>query len=81
MNWILWLMTLSPSNCFFEGELAPAHVHCEYVVSRYDLNRHRDLAKAYSEEDPAVACSSFDAIILWLLGFPDSITWIRFKPV
>ena len=56
---------------FFEGELAPAHVQCEYVVSRYDFNQHRDLAKVYSQEDPSVACSSFDAIILWLLGFPD----------
>ena len=56
---------------FFEGELAPAHVQCEYVLSRYDFNQHRDLAKVYSQEDPGVVCSSFDAIILWLLGFPD----------
>ena len=56
---------------FFEGELAPAHVQCEYVVSRYDFKQHRDLANVYSQEDPGVACSSFDAIILWLLGFPD----------
>ena len=56
---------------FFEGELAPAHVQCEYVVSRYDITLHHDLAKNYSQEDPGVACSSFDVILLWLLGFPD----------
>ncbi|MDA9982330.1 AAA family ATPase [Gammaproteobacteria bacterium] len=57
-------------DLFWRGDIGPAHVQAEYVVTRYDIERHRGLAALYGEEDPGVACGVFDALLLWLLGYP-----------
>jgi predicted ATPase len=56
---------------FFEGEFPPAHANCEHVITRYDIEQHKNLAAFYSQEDPGVICAGIDTLILWLLGFPD----------
>ncbi|MGI9287824.1 MAG: hypothetical protein ACR2P1_20735, partial [Pseudomonadales bacterium] len=35
------------------------------------IEQHHSLAETYGQEDPAVGCASFNALNLWLLGFPD----------
>ena len=56
---------------YFEGEFAQAHDQAEIVVSRYRFDRHRGLAEVYSQEDPCVACASIDAVVSWVLGYPE----------
>jgi predicted ATPase len=57
--------------CFWQGELPAAHGHAEHVVTRYDHQQHQHFAPLYGQEDPGVACGSYDAWILWLRGYPD----------
>lgn len=53
------------------GEIGAAQAHAEQVFTRYDIEKHRELAARYGEEDPGVTCGVFDALSLWLLGFPN----------
>jgi predicted ATPase len=59
------VQTLSTS-----GEFIRALEHCEQGNALYDPQRHRSLA-FHSGQDPRVACLSFAAWNLWLLGYPD----------
>jgi predicted ATPase len=52
------------------GELASGQSDLEQAISLYDPQRHRALASLYGQ-DPAVACRSWEALALWLLGYPD----------
>jgi predicted ATPase len=55
---------------FWLGEFTVAREHLEQGTTLYDLHQDRSYAFLYGY-DPGVACLSFAAIILWLLGYPD----------
>ena len=52
------------------GELVSAWTHLEEVMALYDPPKHRSLAFLYGA-DPGVACLSYAAWSLWMLGYPD----------
>src|SRR5262249_42393939 len=49
---------------------ADAHASLEQCTSRYDRQRHRTLATRIGQ-DPCMSAMSYDAMTLWLLGYPD----------
>jgi predicted ATPase len=55
---------------YFQGELAAARGHLEQGIRVYDPQQHRSLAFHYSQ-DPGVACRSWAALVLWVLGYPE----------
>ncbi len=55
---------------FAFGELTFAREHFEQGIAFYDRQKHRSLAFLYGH-DPGMACLSFAAHTLWLLGYPD----------
>jgi class 3 adenylate cyclase/predicted ATPase len=55
---------------FWLGEMAPARAHLEQGVALYDPQKHRSHAFVYGH-DPGVACGSFAAMAIWVLGYPD----------
>src|SRR4029453_5571987 len=55
---------------FHLGELAPARAHLEQGAALYDPQQHSSLAFLFGQ-DPGVACRSFAALPLWLLGYPE----------
>jgi class 3 adenylate cyclase/predicted ATPase len=55
---------------FHFGEIGAAQRHLEAGMAVYDPAQHRSLAKTYSQ-DPWVACRSYSAHVLWLLGYRD----------
>jgi predicted ATPase len=52
------------------GEPSAALRHMEHAATLYDPARHRSHSSRFGQ-DPGVACKSFGAVALWLLGFPD----------
>jgi predicted ATPase len=52
------------------GELARARDHLEQGMALYDPQQHRSLAFLYGQ-DLAVICRAWDALTLWMLGYPD----------
>jgi predicted ATPase len=55
---------------YFLGELPEARQHLEDGIAQYKPDQRR--APAFrSAQDPGVACRSYSAKCLWLLGFPD----------
>ena len=52
------------------GELTGARAHLEQGMALYDPQQHRSLAFLYGQ-DLAVICRAWDALALWLLGYPD----------
>ena len=52
------------------GDPSAAREHMEHGLALYDAKRHRSHAHQYGL-DPGVACRSFGAVALWLLGYPD----------
>jgi predicted ATPase len=55
---------------FWLGEMAPARAHSEQGMALYDPQKHRSHALVYGQ-DPGVACRSFAAWPIWMLGYPD----------
>ena len=55
---------------FWVGEMAPARAHLEQGTALYDPQKHRSHAFVYGQ-DPGVACRSFAAWPIWVLGYPD----------
>jgi predicted ATPase len=55
---------------FHLGELAQAQADLEQGIALYDPQRHSALASLYGQ-DPGVVCRSWEALALWLLGYPD----------
>ena len=55
---------------FWLGEMAPARAHLEQGMALYDPQQHRSHAFVYGQ-DPGVACRSFAAMPIWVLGYPD----------
>ena len=60
------------SGCsrFFKGQFPEAHASLERGHGSYDQERHRALAFQFGQ-DPCVSCHCFDAMTLWILGYPD----------
>ena len=60
------------SGCtrFFKGQFAEAHTSLERGIGLYDLQKDRLLAFEFGQ-DPCVSCLCFDAMTLWMLGYPD----------
>src|SRR5215475_1935931 len=52
------------------GECAMARRSLEQSIALYNLAQHRSLAFLYGQ-DHGVACLSYAAWVLWLLGYPD----------
>jgi hypothetical protein len=55
---------------FTFGEFTVAREHFEQGIAFYDPQKHRALALVYGH-DPRMACLSFAAHTLWLLGYPE----------
>lgn len=55
---------------FYRGELVLAHEHLEQALALYDPQQHRSSAFLYGQ-DPGLACLSYAAWTLWLLGYPE----------
>src|SRR5207244_2165658 len=51
------------------GELVPARAHLEQGSALYDPRHHQSHALIYGL-DPGLACLSYGALALWLLGYP-----------
>jgi class 3 adenylate cyclase/predicted ATPase len=65
---VLWAHYAVGMTFFHLGELASALEHFEQGISLYDVRKrhsHRAL------QDPGVACLSYKALTLWVLGYPD----------
>jgi adenylate cyclase len=60
------------SGCsrFFKAQFVEAHASLERAPGLYDQQRHRALAFQFGQ-DPCVSCHCFDAMTLWVLGYPD----------
>ena len=60
------------SGCsrFFKAQFVEAHARLERASGLYDRQRHRALAFQFGQ-DPCVSCHCFDAMTLWVLGYPD----------
>jgi tetratricopeptide (TPR) repeat protein len=60
------------SGCsqFFKGKLLDAHNSLERGAHSYDRRKHDALAFQFGQ-DPCVSCLCFDAMTLWMLGYPD----------
>jgi len=55
---------------FLMGDFTDAHASLEQCTSLYDRQRHRTLALRIGQ-DPYMSAMSYDAMTLWLLGYPD----------
>jgi predicted ATPase len=71
------LLTLTPRvhdplgvTCFYLGELPAARAHLEQAIAHY-ARRERRSDAARAVQDPGVACLSYLAWTLWVLGYPD----------
>jgi class 3 adenylate cyclase/predicted ATPase len=58
------------TTLYFLGELTSARSHLEQVIALYKPHRDHSLALFYVI-DPAVSGLSYNAWVLWLLGYPD----------
>jgi predicted ATPase len=55
---------------FWRGELGLAYTHAQHALAQYDPQQMHDHAVRYGQ-DSGVACRTFGAVTLWLLGYPD----------
>ncbi len=55
---------------FFIGQLAEAHANFEVSIGSYDPERHRTLT-IQAGQDPGVLSRIFDAMAMWILGYPN----------
>src|SRR5262249_45160013 len=51
------------------GDLFAARTHLGQALTLYDSQQHRSHVFLYGQ-DPGMACLSYDAMALWLLGYP-----------
>jgi predicted ATPase len=65
---VLWAHYALGMTLFHMGEFARALEHLEKGVELYDV-RKRQSQRAL--QDPGVACFSYRALALWMLGYPD----------
>jgi predicted ATPase len=64
----LWAHYALGMTLFHLGEFASAREHVEQGIALYDPQKRRSHRAL---QDPGVACLSYRAAALWLLGFPD----------
>ncbi|HEY7490775.1 MAG TPA: hypothetical protein VIH59_06665, partial [Candidatus Tectomicrobia bacterium] len=57
-------------SLFYLGEFAPTHQHAAQGTALYDAQHHHVLASLYGY-DLGMACLSYAAQTLWMLGYPD----------
>jgi predicted ATPase len=50
------------------GEFVSARPHLEQAIALYDPQRH---SSHHSVQDPGVVCLAYEALALWMLGYPD----------
>jgi predicted ATPase len=58
------------TTSFWLGELTIAHERYDHSLSLYDIQQHRSHAFQYGT-DPGMSASSYNALTLWHLGYPD----------
>ena len=58
------------NTLFWLGEFGLAREHLEHAIALYRPDTHRSLAFRYGS-DPKVVCLFYNALTLWLLGYPD----------
>jgi class 3 adenylate cyclase/predicted ATPase len=58
------------TTLFYAGAIADAHTHFAQGIALYDFQQHRASVFRYGE-DTGVLCSSYAALALWYLGYPD----------
>ncbi len=58
------------ATLFHMGELEAARRHCKQSVAHYDAQQHSSLAIEYGH-DPAMSSLCYEALALWLLGYPE----------
>jgi predicted ATPase len=58
------------NTAWWQGELAQAYAHVKAALALYDPERHRAQAVRYGQ-DSGVMCGLLEALILWMLGYPD----------
>jgi predicted ATPase len=58
-------------SLYWDGQFVAARAHAEQGTALYDRQQHHVLASLYGGYDPGVACLSFEAHSLWVLGYPD----------
>jgi predicted ATPase len=68
---LLWSHCLLGTTLFYPGEFVPSREHLERGIALYSLQQHRSLTFLSGSADPGVACLSYAALALWLLGYPD----------
>ncbi|MCZ6874803.1 MAG: AAA family ATPase, partial [bacterium] len=56
-------------SLFYLGKLQEAHTHLEAGLAFTDLPQDR--TSPYPGAEPGMSCGFYDALVLWLLGFPD----------
>jgi adenylate cyclase len=57
------------ATCFYLGALPAARMHLEEGIARYTTDQHHAPVFRIGQ-DPGVACRTFAALTLWLLGYP-----------
>lgn len=58
------------NTLFWLGEFGLAREHLEHAIALSQPDTHRALAFRYGS-DPKVVCLSYNALALWVLGYPD----------
>jgi tetratricopeptide (TPR) repeat protein len=56
---------------FFMGEFAAAHSSFELTIDFYQRQEARNTRLGSSDQDPLVSSLCYDAMTLWMLGYPD----------
>ena len=62
---------MSGFSKFFMGEFTGAHSSFELTIGYYDRERLGSVDISTSHQDPMVSALCYDAITLWMLGYPD----------
>ncbi len=65
---VIWACYAAGMTLFHLGELASGLEHFEQGIDLYDI-RKRSFQRAL--QDPGVACLSYKALTLWIMGYPD----------
>ena len=55
---------------YYLGDFVASREQCTQGLMHYDTQQHRSRA-AFFGQDPGVACYTYEALALWLLGYPD----------
>jgi predicted ATPase len=58
-------------SLLFTGDIAEGRAHLDRAIAFYDPTEHRPLATRFGQ-DVGVAISSWRALALWLLGYPEA---------